>query len=56
MSCTYCSLPLPPVDIPAGLHPICADEVSDAPLFAETVSSCPNGGCDACNPMEESHA
>lgn len=53
MRCDYCGLALS-IDDTGRFHPICADEASDAPLFAETVSSCPDGGCEACTPSEAS--
>ena len=46
MRCDYCGLALA-VDDPAPFHEICASEVSDAPL-----TSCPDGGCEACEPSD----
>ena len=46
MRCNYCTLALT-ADDPAPFHEICALEVSDAPL-----TSCPDGGCEACDPSD----
>lgn len=45
--CDYCGLPTPNAE---RFHEICADEVSETPLSMENVSSCPDGGCPACDP------
>lgn len=51
--CDYCTGALAPGEY--RLHPICAEEVSEEPLFPAAVTSCPDrraGTCPACDPVE----